>query len=118
MACLAMPSACWSAGVDLQPPRVRLVLPMKPAGNETNLFFSVYSRCMRPNPRKGEMSSTSARRKGILLLIERGEGRVLGPDEGGYERARASQLRTWSLREPPPLDRKCIFAGRVSLSPG
>lgn len=62
MACLAMPSACWSAGVDLQPPRVRLVLPMKPTGNEKNLFFFVYSRCMRPNPRKKEVSSTSARR--------------------------------------------------------
>ncbi|RWR97952.1 putative ribonuclease h protein [Cinnamomum micranthum f. kanehirae] len=31
-------------GVDLQPPQVCLVLPMKPAGNETNLFFSVHSR--------------------------------------------------------------------------
>ena len=32
------------------------------AGNEKNLFFFVYSRCMRPNPRKEEVSSTSARR--------------------------------------------------------
>lgn len=52
--------------------------------------------------------------EGILLLIERGEGGSLiyltnrrpgswlGPDEGGYETARAGQLRTWSLKKPPP----------------
>jgi hypothetical protein len=64
-------------------------------------------------------SSSNEEKAGHLSILQI-EGRVLGPDEGGYETARAGQLRTWSLREPPPLDldRKCIFAGRVSLSPG
>lgn len=63
------------------------------------------------------ISSSNEEKAGHLSILQI-EGRVLGPDEGGYETARAGQLRTWSLREPPPLDRKCIFAGRVSLSPG
>jgi len=67
---------------------------------------------------KESRSSLSRELPASHLSILEIEGRVLGPDEGGYDKARAGQLRTWSLREPPPLDRKCIFAGRVSLSPG
>lgn len=86
MACLAMPSACWSAGVDLQPPRVRLVFTMKPAENENSFsFLSILDVCVR----KEEVSSTSARRipsphrtAGHLSILQI-EGRVLLPDEGG-----------------------------------
>lgn len=52
MACLAMPSASWSAGVDLRPPRVRLVLP---AGNSKmkSLIFCLFSMYASQSKERG-----------------------------------------------------------------